>query len=485
MKKILFLVAFVYLSILRFHNYDRIPGPNHAEELLYGWSGIYLWETGVPVSWSSLPYPDKYLVFDGPVGSGPMAVPAKLYRPWLDEPPLYSLLSGGMAYLYGDPKTAPLPTSHTRIPSVILGTLTAALIFLVGKRFFSFWVGFTAMVIYGATPLFVFASRLSVPENLTACAVLLVLYFTPDYLKKPRLWFPFLCGLCSAILGLAKPTGFFLAPLAIFISLLARRPRHIFLTLTLTLTGVLIFVWYGYHYDWELFKWLVSIQGVRFAGWSGLGHIFTSPAYDIFNFYDGWYIFCFIFALFFSLQKNHPLPLKLLSVFFWFWLLVAVFSGTEQDLLPWYRYPFFPLLSLFGALGLRHIWRNPTFIPLAFSFGLLLTTRFYLSNAFRPTTPPNTFRITYLLLLSPALLYMLWPKPVLKKISRVIFVLFVLLGLYYNSKYIYSVFEIRCESISCPFGPSTTLSETRLPFFWRYLVMPDPAGLLDTNRPKF
>ncbi len=480
------LASLVFLFVIRLHDYDRMPTPGHAEELLYGWSGIYLIEEGVPQSWSTLDYPKENLVFDGIVGDKEnMYLPAKLYRPWLDEPPLYSLMAGGAAHLEGADRTKVLPSSYIRIPSVLASLATLVLVSLVSWQFFGFEVGMLAMWFYGTSPIMVFGSRLSVPENIIALAVIGMLPVAKWYLKKPRWWFPWLSGFISAMLGLMKPTGYFMAPLMIFFAARKKRWLDVLIISLITLLGVVAFILYGKYYGWEIFKRIVEIQGVRFAGWTGLSYILTSPAYDIVEFYDGWYIFGLIFALFFSLKQKISEELKLVNLFFFFWLLVGLFGGTEQDLLPWYRYPLFPLLAIYGGLGFQYLYKRVNFYGLVLVLGLLLTSRWYLHNAFRPTTPPNVFRAVMFLSLIPALIDLAWKKPWTKKISRAVLICVFVLGAFWNAKYIYSAFAIRCESISCPIGPSTKLSEIRLPFFWRFLIPKDPTGMLNEKRPWF
>ncbi len=479
-------LSFVFLSIIRLHEYDRIPTPGHAEELLYGWSGIYLIEEGVPQSWSTLDYPKENLVFDGIVGDKQnMFLPAKLYRPWLDEPPLYSLLSGGAAHLFGADRTKVLPPSYIRLPSVLASLASLVLVFVVGRQFFGFWAGFLALWIYGTSPIMVFGSRLSVPENIIALATIGILPIAFSYLKKPKWWVSYLSGILSAVLGLMKPTGFFVAPLMIFLAAKKKRWKDVIIIAGLMALGVIIFIAYGNYFGPDIFKRIVEIQGVRFAGWTGLSYILTSPAYDIVEYYDGWYILALIFALFFSLIPKKTEQLKLLNLFFYFWLLVGLFGGTEQDLLPWYRYPLFPLLALYGGLGIEYLYKRINFYGLVLVLGLLLTSRWYLHNAFRPTTPPNTFRAVMFLALLPSLFGMIWRKGWTRKVSRIILIAVFVLGAWWNSKYIYAAFAIRCESISCPFGPSIGLSEVRLPFFWRFLVPKDSTGMLDAKRPWF
>ncbi len=483
----LFSFLFLFLLVLKFHNYDRVPSSGHAEELLYSWSGINLIETGVPMSWSTLDYPQKNLMFDGIVGDpNGLYLPAKMYKPWLDEPPLFSLMSGGVAHLYGDDRNMVIPASHSRIPTVLASVLTMFLVFWVGYKFYNFNIGLLSMCFYGFTPIFVFGSRMSVPENIIALATILLLLITKKYLEKPSIYFPILFGFITLILGLMKPTGFFLAPLVIYLSFIKKRWKDIFIILGFTLLGVGLYIAYGYSYDWELFKHIVSIQGGRFAGWTGLPYILSSPAYDITLLFDGWYIFAFLFALFFSFKKNSNKNTRLISLFFFYWLLVAIFSGTEQDLLPWYRYPMFPFLAIFGALGLELVYKKVNFFYLSLVIGMLLSSRFYLSNAFRPTTPTIVFRLVYLIALIPSLLCLFKKSDILKKINRVILVFFVVLGLYLNSKYIYSAIDVICENKICQFGEQTLLSKTKLPLFDKFLLPMYPTqDMLTTKRPWF
>ncbi|OGM22621.1 hypothetical protein A2961_03475 [Candidatus Woesebacteria bacterium RIFCSPLOWO2_01_FULL_39_21] len=472
-KYIIFFFIFIFLAIIKLHEYERWPGPAHAEELAFGWAGINLIETGVPVSWSTLDYPESSLVFDGIVGDkAGLYLPAKLYKPWLDQPPLYSLLSGGAAHLFGDSRDGVLPSAHTRVPSVLISLLTMALVFYIAQKFFNYWVGILATVFYGTSPIIVFGSRLSVPENVFALAFIGSILLVKRYLDRPTLKYAILFGCISVLLGLMKPTGFFFAPLYMFFIVKKRRWQDLIVIFVILLAGIFAFFVYGYHYNWELFLRILNIQSTRFAGWSGLSYIFTTPAHDIYLLYDGWYIFCLFSAIYFLFNKNKPRVISLLTFFLVYWLLVVVFSGTEQDLLPWYRYPIFPILSVFGALGFVKLYKNPNFITTALLVGLLLSSRYLLKNDFRSTTPPNVFRATYALALLPSLGHLLFKKNWMLKLSKVVIVLLFALGVFFNTKYIYNAFSIRCENVpSCTLGPSTRLSEVHLPIIWRFFII--------------
>lgn len=480
------LILYLFLSILKLHDYDRVPEANHAEELIYSWSGIYLIETGIPQSWSTLDYPEQYLVFDGVVGEGKdLSLPAKLYSPYMDEPPLYSLLSGGAAHILGADRNEVIPAGYSRLPSVFISLLTMASVFFVAYKFFDYKTGVLAMLFYGITPTFVFGSRMSVPENVTALASIISVYLVWLYQKKPRLRYAIIFGVFSLILGLMKPTGFFLAPLTIFFAMQKRRWKDVGAISLITFTGIILFIAYGYLLNWELFLHIVSIQGARFSGWTGLGFTLVTTAYDIFIEYDGWYIFALISTLFFILQKNKTRQTFLLSMFWLYWLIIVVFSGTEQDLLPWYRYPMFPFMAIFAALGALKVWKRNDFFTIALTIGLVLSSRYYIHNDFRPTTPPLTFRFTYLLAVLPSLAFMVWGGKAFKNLSKFVLVAFFFLGIFYNAKYIYSAFPIKCESKTCPIGASTILSKAQIPPFTNILEIGSSEGMLYEKRPWF
>ena len=482
------LVALVFyvMCVLKLHGYDRYPTPSHGEELLYGWSGIHLVETGVPVSWSTLEYPKKNKFAEGIFGEKDgLNMGATLWKPWLDEPPVYSWMVGQVAHSYGDDRMKVIPPSHSRIPSVFASLAVTALVFAVGYSFFGYGIGLLSMTFYGLSPILVFGSRLSVPENMIALGVVLMLWLSKYYEKSPKIWYAILGGVMSAVLGLMKPTGYFLAPLLMFVAIKKRRWLDSGIILALTLIGVGLFVMYGNSLDPVLFRKIVEIQGGRYAGWTGLGYVLVSPAIDIFNTFDGWYIFGLLFALFFSMRKVTTKEMSLLVLFFFYWLIIATISGTEQDLLPWYRYPLFPMIAIFGALGIAYTFKRPSFALVTLFVGLMLSGRYMVANEFRPTTPPNVYRVLYFLFLLPSLIEMAWGVKWMKYITRMVLAVVLILGIYYNARYVYSVFEFRCESKICAFGPSTKYSEMKLPLLWRFLIPGDSTDMLTTKRPWF
>ncbi|MBI2012160.1 glycosyltransferase family 39 protein [Candidatus Daviesbacteria bacterium] len=472
MKLVLFILVFLFTFILRTHNFDKVPGEGHLEEHLFGWAGIYLIEEGVPVSWSALDYPKKNQVYLGPksLNGGPPIQSVTLYKPWLDEPPLYSLISGGAAHLYGADKNYLLPASYIRAPAIIFAALTSILIFLIAKILSGYWMGILSLLIYGVTPIFVFSSRLSVPENLIALLFTLAVYLIIKFNETKNIAYLLIVPLLAGLGGLAKPTGYFITFFAMYFAFAQKKPKLFFYLFLATIPFVIIFILYGFYFDKDIFLKIVSIQGSRPAGFSGLAFLLQTPAYDIFTFFDGWFVFCLLFSIYFLINPPEGLK-KVVPFAFLYWVVIVLLSGGEQDLLPWYRYPIYPMMAIMGAWGIQVIFNKITFFKSVLLVGLLLATRYYLINPFRSGIPSNTFRVLFSLLTLPSLFYELYRKEFLEKICKIILVVVIVVGVYFNSIYIYNQFEIVCESLSCPIGPSTSLSTIHFPFIWRFFVL--------------
>ena len=293
-KTIAFFIVLSFTFILRAHNYERVPTSNHLDEQLYAWSGINLVETGVPVSWSTLPYPVRSEVYKGEVnykGGSPRAS-VTLYKPWLDEPPLFSLLVGWFAHLYGANRNDFIPSSYIRIPTVLISTLTSIFIFLIAKKIGGFWRGVLAMLIYGTVPIMVFAARLAMPETLIAFLLTLMVYLLMLFWQKPNFWYIAPIPLVAGIAGLSKPTGYLLILLALYftfeklykIGKTKTAIRYCLYLIIASIPFIVAFFLYGMHYDAEIFKIIYGVQSQRPTGFGSLAWYFITPGVDtVFN----------------------------------------------------------------------------------------------------------------------------------------------------------------------------------------------------------
>lgn len=472
---IIFLIVLVFTFILRAHNFDRYPLMGHLEEQMFAWAGIHLIERGIPRAWSSLDFPDRAVVYKGAVNyrGGEPTVHVDLVEPWLEQPPLFSLLVGQFAHIYKADRDGVIPTSFIRTPVVILSIFTSMMVFFVTRLISGYWTGILAMLIYGVTPILVLGSRLAVPENLIALIYLIVVYLLIKFQHEQKFKYIVLIPLLVGIAGLSKPTGFFIIFLTIYIALIKHKFKNAIYLFAATLPFVALFFAYGLYFDKEIFWLITSIQSLRPAGFGNLGWFFVSPAYDITELVDGWFIFLLLSSAFFLFSPGAGFK-RFVSIAFIFWVAIVMVSGGETDLLPWYRYPVYPLLAILGAWGLQTLFRRADFFAAFLITGLLLGNRMLLVNPFRPNIPPMNFRIIFSLLLLPALLNLIFARNIFEKLTKIILILVIIVGIYFNVIYLYNIFELKCESQSCPLGASTRLSTIRFPFIWRWLVLGEP-----------
>lgn len=480
LKAIVFLLVLSFTFILRAHNYERVPTSNHLDEMLYAWSGINLIETGFPVSWSTLPYPDRAEVYKGEIGykGGSPKASVTLYKPWLDEPPLFSLLVGWFAHINGANRNDFIPSSFIRIPMVIISTFTSVLIFLIAKKIGGFWQGILAMSMYGTIPIMVFASRTAMPETLIAFLLVLMVYLLMLFWQKPSFWFiapiPFLIG----IAGLSKPTGYILILLALYftfiklykINKIKTAFKYCIYSVVATLPFVAAYFIYGMHYDSEIFKLIYSVQSHRPTGFGSLTWFLITPAVDTAIFKDSWFVFCLVSAMYFILTAKDDIR-RFVTIPFVFSVAVVMLTGGESDLLAWYRYPSYPFLAILGAWGIKYVIDNVNLFTTFFATGMLLGSRTLLVNAFRPSVLPDTYRLVFSSLMLPSLAATIFNNRWLKSISKVVVIGVIVFGMWFNIKYIYNAFELECQSKTCGMVPTTVLSRIHYPFIWRLFVL--------------
>ncbi len=472
MKTLIFIAVFLFTFILRAHNYEKSPFMGNLEEMLYAWSGIYLVETGVPVSWSTLDYPKRAQVFRGTIDykGGLPTAGVSLFKPWLDEPPLFSLLVGWFAHIYGSDKSDWIPTAYIRFPVIFISTLTSIFMFLVVRKLQGYWTGILSMLVFGTVPIFVLGSRIAVPENLIALFLMISIWLLINFREKIKLLYILPIPILAGIAGLSKPTGFFILPLAVFFVLLQRKFKFALLIIVLTIPFILLFFAYGIYFDSEIFWKITAIQSFRPVGFKSLAWFFTSPSFDWNTLTDSWYVFCLLSAGFFVFRPPSK-KLEIIPISFAYWVLVIMVSGGEGDLLAWYRYPVFPLLAIMGSWGLIYLVKNANFLTSFLAVGFLLGGRSLIVNVFNPNVSPTTYRVILSLSLVPSLLYKIFPSKLLRNLTRVFIIFFIVFGIYFNVKFIYSHYEIYCQGLECILGPQTFLSKLHLPIIWRLFVL--------------
>jgi hypothetical protein len=315
------------------------------------------------------------------------------------------------------------------------------------------------------------------PENLIALFLVASIYILFKYRDTKNNWLLVLIPIFAGLSGLSKPTGYFIAPLAAFLVFYFGSRKLSFTNLTkplLIILGTLpflgIYLWYGYHFSPEVFKLITAIQGNRPAGFSNLMWQIISPSYGTQIFKDSWFVVSMLSSIFFLTKKKNDVG-KVIQISLVYWFSVVILSGGEGDLLAWYRFPYYPLLAITMAWLLIKLVKKANFISSFLAISLLLGSRVLLVNPFHQNLQPLPFRIVFTSLMIPPALSLIWKNNVTRMVNRLLIVAIIAIGIYMNAKYIYSAYEIACESLSCPLVPSTWLSELHLPLIWRLFVL--------------
>ncbi len=479
-KLIILIFTLAFTFIIRAHGYERVPTPNHLDEMLYAWSGIYLIETGAPVSWSTLDYPKRAEIFKGIISyrGGLPEASVTLYKPWLDEPPLFSILVGYFAHINGADRNQFIPSSYIRIPLVFIGLFTSVVIFLVAQKLFDFKTGILSVITYSLTPVFLFGSRTALPENLIALIFMIILYLLLLYKKKLKYHYLIPIPVLVGIAGLSKPTGFFLILFSVFtlmwfsfnkIHILKLVKRLLFMILGL-IPFIAYYFWYNYTLDYEIFKTIFSIQSGRPVGFSNFANILIDPSFAMSPIRDGWYMFSFVYALYLIIKPKKSFKIKYIAFAFVFWMLVVMFTGGEGDPMSWYRYPSFPVLAIISAVGLINLYKvNNIFSTFVF-FGLLLTSRYLMTTPFNFNVNAINYKMWFILALTPGLLQMIFKKDIWGQLNKFSALAIIISGLFLNTSLIYRYYDLHCEAKTCPMVPSTKLSQLRFPFDYKFLM---------------
>ncbi|MGI5826329.1 MAG: ArnT family glycosyltransferase [Patescibacteria group bacterium] len=451
------LELFIFLAIfllgvgLRLWKYPFYPLAANAEEYLFVWSGLSLIEKGVPISWNDIPvYPPETIYWQGVAknlsGRGDLGV--RLLKPWLDEPPLFSLMVGAVSKLYRAENFTIISNYIIRIPSLIISFFCLALVYLVAKKLFGSQTAFLSLLIYATIPTIVFGSRLAVAENLITLFYLLVLFLVLNYFDSGKHWQRNLAIFFAGIAGLAKPTGFLLVPFLAFLLWTRKSWKEGVLSgLWGTLLFWVPFLSYGVYFGKELFWKVMSYQSQRPAGWSSLAYLTTNPGFSVEVFLDGFVIVGLLSLMFLFFKKREKAE-DLLLFGFIFTLLTVLISGGRHDQLCWYRYPIYPFMAMSIALLVKELFAKPDFYRNAIFIPLFLANADLLENPFwqaKFLIEVKFYRAAFSLLLLPSILYLIFKKEFFQKLSRYAIITAFIAGILINIWVIKSRFNLLCD----------------------------------------
>jgi hypothetical protein len=341
------------------------------------------------------------------------------------------------------------------------------------------------MLLYGTVPVMVFASRTAMPENVIALFYAISVYLLLKFRSKKNFWWIFPIPILAGIAGLCKPTGYFILPFTLFFVFkwlykdgkLKLAIRYCLYLVALVIPFIAAFFVYGIKMDAEIFWHITSIQGTRPVGFGSLAWFFYTPSYHTEILRDSFFMFCLLSAAYYLFAPKEGI--KKIAVFaFVYWVGIVMFSGGENDLLAWYRFPSYPFLAILGAWGVAELIKKADFFSTFLAGGFFLGNRMLLVNAFRHNVSPNTFRAIFAGIMIPPILLTIFGGEKLKNIVRILIVLLFLFGIYMNVVYIYQAYGIACEGAECLLVDSTPLAGLRFPFFIRWFILELPKLII-------
>jgi 4-amino-4-deoxy-L-arabinose transferase-like glycosyltransferase len=386
-KKIKIIIPILLLGILFLGNqlrevhYATVPHPGEtADEYGFAWAGLSFIKTGVPESWTLIDnvytqVKGAKINVDDIYASDENKKPFTLVKPRFDQPPLFNLIIGGYSYLKGARDYVQTGVGIIRRPVLKISIITTILIFILGMRLYSPVVGLMSALIYSIVPTFMISSRLALSENGYIPLFLGAVILMDLYLKKKRRKYLFY-ALTLSVLGFYFKTSAVAIILSLFIitlSWLKGKERIITIRwiLFFGLMGVLLYALYGAIIDWQTFVKVIIAQSKYFygAGSEVFYSVLTSSKVALKNLTDGWVLLswiAFIYLTVTKIKKDRSFDMISIPLFSYFF--VFLFLGGEPY--GWYRYPFFPFLSLSLGIFLIEMYKKEN-IPAVVALALL------------------------------------------------------------------------------------------------------------------
>src|SRR3990172_9066608 len=154
--------------VLRVYKVDVYPVDNNDDGLFYAWAGLSLYENPLsPASHSIFDKDNPALIWRSqfmdyqPIDRFVL----KLTQPYLDHPPLATLLIALPAKLLGYRTFEMIPQIIVRFPAIIASIFTLWLTYLVNLKLFGRKVALWSLAFIATVPYFVVAHRQSFLEN--------------------------------------------------------------------------------------------------------------------------------------------------------------------------------------------------------------------------------------------------------------------------------------------------------------------------------
>lgn len=357
MKKLFLILLPIILFIafcLRMVNFDDFHNIQQDEEV---WivSGYTLLTKGVPQSWTV--FWDTYGDYHEELLGG---IPYVVVEPYLDHPPLFSILIGGWTYLTTGIDYIFSNWAVIRLPMLLISIVTIIVTAYLVTELFGERQGVFTLVAFSFLPSHIITSKVIAAESLLALmlmlSLLLLALIKSNTTPKRQSIYLTVLFILSLLSVLTKLSGILIPLTVIILFLSEKKMSQAFLMFLALMLGVLIYFLYGSYYDINLFLSILAAHGLRPQTFWYFFTIFEQPDLGYYQVHDPLMIVGIIGSLMMaflprSVTYLHP-NRNLFLIVPWILLSFIFMNLAPIELYAWYKYLLFPL----AAIGIGWIW---------------------------------------------------------------------------------------------------------------------------------
>ncbi len=357
------------------------------DEMAFAWSGLTLITRGVPYGWSFLPH---YQSMTQVLVNG---ITYPQVHPYLDHPPLFSLLLGGEVWLFGARDLAHVTTAMTRPIAVALAALSVVLMYTLARRALPAGAALIGTFLFATAPAAVFLGRVAESEALLSPLLLCALVLVARVLgEEGGRWS--LAGItaCCVAATLTKVPGVATGVTCAALLAAGGRWRLVALPLGGAFVGLGLYCIYGWLLDWHQFMAVVADQSARREGLLGAYEFLASPSGIGGPLRDGWWLLgcAGLVAVGQRAQAEARLVVwPALAV-----ALVVLVLGSESVVgrYGWYRIYVYPLVYLGAGLACWEAIRIGAagWVAAVLMLGVATTASLAVGYGIRGSGPPAT-----------------------------------------------------------------------------------------------
>lgn len=347
MRRVIVPVILGIAACLRFQDYTKTP-PLNADEYDWAWSGLTLIKNHIPTGWSEF---SAYPQFTVMPWQGAMY---SLVTPYLDHPPLFSLIVGGLTWLTGARTFTDVDLAVIRLIPISLSLVVLLLAFQFVRSLGGELVGFLTIGALAVSPAAITMARLTESESLLTVWLLLVLLALQELEvnRSSRVSVGVLLA-CCILAPLTKVPGVVVGGIAVGILLYQRDFKRAILAVWATAVGFATFIIYGGLYNAEVFSNLWNAHLQTHTSWlAGLDLLRGGGGDHL------WMLGLIAVAATFFMNRRAAIFLGWPTLAY---ILLMTSAANPQNAFEydWYRIPIYPLvyagLALAAAAAIKEI----------------------------------------------------------------------------------------------------------------------------------